>query len=224
MTQLPILTQIEARILGCLLEKKEATPDVYPLTFLSLKAAVNQKTSRDPVMSLEDAEINHAIKLLEQKELVRRQFASRADRFEHRLGHKYNLLQPQAVLLALLLLRGPQTAYELMARSERMAIFGSINYLREQLDLLITQSPSMVAITEPLYGQREERFAHLFCGEVARKPIVAPVPAPVVRLVPPAPTLAPSTTVISVSALEKRVQQLEREVAALRAHLEARSA
>ncbi|RFC68365.1 MULTISPECIES: DUF480 domain-containing protein [Mesorhizobium] len=224
MTQLPILTQIEARILGCLLEKKEATPDVYPLTFLSLKAAVNQKTSRDPVMSLEDAEINHAIKLLEQKELVRRAFASRADRFEHRLGHKYNLLQPQAVLLALLLLRGPQTAYELMARSERMAIFGSINYLREQLDLLITQSPSLVAITEPLYGQREERFAHLFCGEVARKPAVAPAPAPVVRLVPPAPVLAPSTTVINVSALEKRVQQLEREVAALRAHLEARSA
>ena len=129
MTQLPVLTQIEARILGCLLEKKESTPDVYPLTFLSLKAAVNQKTSRDPVMSLEDGEINHAIKQLEQKELIRRAFASRADRFEHRLGHKYNLLQPQAVLLALLLLRGPQTAYELMARSERMAIFGSINYL-----------------------------------------------------------------------------------------------
>jgi len=218
MTQLPVLTQIEARILGCLLEKKEATPDVYPLTFLSLKAAVNQKTSRDPVMSLEDAEINYAIKQLEQKELVRRAFASRADRFEHRLGHKYNVLQPQAVLLALLLLRGPQTAYELMARSERMAIFGSINYLREQLDLLISHAPPLVSITEPLYGQREERFAHLFFGEVVKKPAVVPVP--VARLVPPAPALAASTAVVNVAMLEKRVRMLEEEVAALRASLE----
>lgn len=222
MTQLPVLTQIEARVLGCLLEKKEATPDVYPLTFLSLKAAVNQKTSRDPVMSLEDAEINHAIKQLEQKELVRRAFASRADRFEHRLGHKYNLLQPQAVILALLLLRGPQTGYELMARSERMASFGSINYLREQLDLLITQSPPLVSITEPSYGQREERFAHLFCGEVAKKSAVLPEPA--ARSAPPPPSLAASTTVLNVSLLEKRVRLLEEEVAALRAQFGARNA
>jgi uncharacterized protein YceH (UPF0502 family) len=81
--ELPVLTAHEARILGCLIEKKETTPDIYPLTLNALQAAANQKTSREPVMSLEPSDIHRALKLLERKGLVRQNFGSRVERYEH---------------------------------------------------------------------------------------------------------------------------------------------
>ena len=128
--EFPILNPVEARILGCLIEKKETTPDVYPLTLNATQAAANQKTARDPVMVLESAEVHRALKLLEQKGLVRQSFASRVERYEHQLAQRFSLTPPQITILGLLLLRGPQTAYELLARSERMARFQSIEHLR----------------------------------------------------------------------------------------------
>ena len=80
---LPILSPVEARVLGCLIEKKELTPDVYPLTLNAALAAANQKTAREPVMALEQTEVHRALKLLEQKGLVRQIFASRVERYEH---------------------------------------------------------------------------------------------------------------------------------------------
>lgn len=210
MPELLILTPIEARVLGCLVEKKETTPDTYPLTLNALQMAANQKTSRDPVMSLEPAEIHRAVTQLEQKGLVRRAFASRVERFEHRLGQQLNLLQPQCVIIGLLLLRGPQTAYELLSRSERMTNFGSIDDLKEHLDLLIGHVPPLVVQLDRAPGQREERFAHLLCGEVTQEKF-AREPAPV-----------PSGS--ALAGLEARVTALEEEVAALRAALEARNA
>ncbi|MCC6204811.1 MAG: DUF480 domain-containing protein [Hyphomicrobiales bacterium] len=194
--ELPILNPTEARVLGCLAEKKELTPDVYPLTLNSAHAAANQKTAREPVMALEIVEVRRALGTLEQKGLVRQAFASRVERYEHLLAQKFSLTQNQIALLAMMLLRGLQTAHELMARAERMARFPSIDDLRGELDMLIGRRPPLVQLIERAPGQREERYAQLLTGAVA-------VPA------------ALSTTQAPASDMEMRVAALEEQVAAL---------
>lgn len=200
MTDLPILTPAEARILGSLIEKKELTPDVYPLTLNGALAAANQKTARDPVMALVEVDVNRALKTLAEKGLVRQAFASRVERYEHLLAQKFSLTQPQIAIIGLLLLRGPQTAHELMARSERMARFQSIDQLRGDLDLLIGRRPPLLQLIERGPGQREERYAQLLTGPVQ---------------------IAAQTTPLSDSAapyrpdLEERIEALERQVAEL---------
>ncbi|MER9329451.1 DUF480 domain-containing protein [Mesorhizobium sp. M0488] len=161
---LPILSPIEARVLGCLIEKKELTPDVYPMTLNGAHAAANQKTAREPVMSVELVEVRRALSQLEQKGLVRQAFASRVERYEHLVAQRFSLTSAQIALIGLMLLRGPQTAHELLARAERMARFSSIDALRTDLDLLIGRKPPLVMLIERGPGQREERFMHLLSG------------------------------------------------------------
>ncbi len=204
MTELPVLNPVEARVLGCLIEKKETTPDVYPLTLNAAHAAANQKTARDPVMALESTEVHRTLKLLEQKGLVRQSFASRVERYEHQMAQRFSLTQPQITILGLLLLRGAQTAYELLARSERMARFQSIEQLRAELDMLIGRKPPLIVDLGRAPGQREERFAHLLSGEV---PIAA------------AAAHQPVSSGAS-SDLEARVKALEDQVAELRTQLQ----
>jgi uncharacterized protein YceH (UPF0502 family) len=205
MTDLPVLSAVEARVLGCLIEKKELTPDVYPLTLNGAHQAANQKTAREPVMALELTEVRRALSTLEQKGLVRQAFASRVERYEHLMAQRFSLTTPQAALVGLLLLRGAQTAYELLARSERMARFSSIEDLRGELDMLIGRRPPLVQEIPRGPGQREDRFVHLLAGPVD----VAALSAQ--RSVPAMPA----------SDLEARVESLEQEVAALRARLDA---
>jgi uncharacterized protein YceH (UPF0502 family) len=197
---LPILNPAEARVLGSLIEKKELTPDVYPLTLNGALAAANQKTAREPVMALEQVEVQRALKLLTEKGLVRQVFASRVERYEHLLAQKFSLTQSQIVLIGLMLLRGPQTAYELFARSERMARFQSIEQLRGDLDLLIGRRPPLVQLIERGPGQREERYAHLLSGPVQAAAVAVPV-------LGSAQAYRPD--------LEERVEALERQVAEL---------
>ncbi|MER9756391.1 DUF480 domain-containing protein [Mesorhizobium sp. M0166] len=200
---LPILSPIEARVLGCLIEKKELTPDVYPLTLNAALAAANQKTAREPVMSVELGEVRRALGQLEQKGLVRQVFASRVERYEHVVAQRFSLTSAQIALLGLLLLRGPQTAYELLARSERMARLPSIDELRGNLDLLIGRRPPLVQQIDRGPGQREDRYVHLLSG---------PVEALAASALWQPPAAAPD--------LEARVRALEEELAALRARLE----
>ncbi|MBX3583944.1 MAG: DUF480 domain-containing protein [Rhizobiaceae bacterium] len=195
---LPILNPTEARVLGCLIEKRELTPDVYPLTLNGAVAAANQKTAREPVMALEEVEVNRALKTLAEKGLVRQVYGSRVERYEHLLSQKFSLTQPQIAIVGLLLLRGLQTAHELLARSERMARYQSIEQLRGDLDLLIGRRPPLIQLIERGAGQREERYAHLLSGEVQ-----VPVHA------------APVTTSSRRSDLEERVEALEKQVADL---------
>jgi uncharacterized protein len=202
--ELPILNPVEARVLGCLIEKKETTPDVYPLTLNAAHAAANQKTARDPVMALESTEVHRTLKLLEQKGLVRQTFASRVERYEHQMAQRFSLTQPQTTIVGLLLLRGPQTAYELLARSERMARFQSIEQLRGELDMLIGRKPPLIVDLGRAPGQREERFAHLLSGEVQ---ITAAAPQ--------------SVSFGASPDLEARIQALEEQVAELRAQVQA---
>ena len=141
------------------------------------------------------------MKLLEQKGLVRQSFASRVERYEHQLAQRFSLTQPQITILGLLLLRGPQTAYELLARSERMARFQSIEQLRGELDMLIGRKPALIVELGRAPGQREERFAHLLSGEVQIQATAQP------------------ESFDASSDLEARVQALEEQVAELRTQL-----
>ncbi|RUW91098.1 DUF480 domain-containing protein [Mesorhizobium sp. M7A.F.Ca.US.010.02.1.1] len=202
---LPILSPIEARILGCLIEKKELTPDVYPLTLNAALAAANQKTAREPVMALEQTEVHRGLKLLEQKGLVRQMFGSRVERYEHQMAQRFSLTTPQTALIALLLLRGPQTVHELSARTERMARFSSIEDLRAELDMLIGRRPSLIQEIPRGPGQREDRYVHLLSGPVDVTVLSA----------------QRSASVLPASDLEARLEALEQEVAALRARLDA---
>ncbi|WP_224547088.1 YceH family protein [Mesorhizobium sp. CA16] len=207
MTDLPILSAVEARVLGSLIEKKELTPDVYPLTLNGAHAAANQKTAREPVMALELTEVRRALSTLEQKGLVRQAFASRVERYEHLMAQRFSLTTPQIAVIGLLLLRGAQTAHELLARSERMARFASIEELRGNLDLMIGRRPPLIQLLELAPGQREERYVHLLSGPVEAAAVAAA-------------SWQPAAT-SSDTDLEARVKALEEEVAGLRAKIEA---
>lgn len=158
------LTPTEARIIGCLIEKAATTPEAYPLTVNSLQLAANQKTSRDPVMALEEGEIGHALRELEDRGWVRVVHGSRALRYEHRIDEKLSTTKSQRALLCLLMLRGPQSAPELLTRSDRLAEVGSLEDVKQVLERL--QQRGFVANIGRAVGQREDRYAHLFCGAV----------------------------------------------------------
>jgi len=200
---LPLLTAAEARVLGCLIEKEATTPDVYPLTIAAAQGAANQKTAREPVMALETGAVNHALRQLEEKGLARKVFSSRADRYEHRTAAHFGLPPQQVVLLGLLLLRGPQTAGELLSRSERLHAFADTDEVRHQLDRLALRQLVVQVPRGP--GQREDRFAHLLCGPVDMDAITARDANAGGEA--PAPGLA-----ARVSALEAEVAELREQV------------
>lgn len=172
----PLLNEIEARILGCLVEKAATTPEQYPLTANAVMVAANQKTSREPLMDLELGAVGHALRTLEDKKLVRCQHASRAYRYEHRFEEVYTLTGPQRVILCLLMLRGPQTAPELLTRSERMIKFNDVEQVRETLDRLARRQPAMAVKIPRQAGQREERYMHLMCGSAHAEHAAAHMP------------------------------------------------
>lgn len=196
----PLLTASEARILGSLLEKQATTPDTYPLTLNALVLACNQKTAREPTMQLEPGDVGHAVRQLEARGWLKPQHAARADRYEHRVDSKLDINRAQAALLALLMLRGPQTVSELRARAERIAAFASDEDVAHALDRMGQREPALVACLPRQAGQREDRYAHLLCGtpEVSMQPARARSEPAV------APGLADR-----VAALEARIARLE---------------
>ena len=199
------LTTTEARILGCLVEKEATTPDQYPLTQNAILTASNQKTSRDPVMNLEAGQVGHALRQLESRGLVKTVFGSRADRFEHRLSERYSLTRDQQAVLTLLMLRGPQTAGELLGRSERLHRFDGADAVHHALDRLAQREPSLVIRIPRGPGQREDRYAHCLCGE------------PDISALPVASSESPSSrgAAARIDELELRVAELESIVARL---------
>lgn len=198
-----LLTPIEARILGCLIEKEATTPEQYPLTENALVVASNQKTSRDPLMELTPGDVGHALRQLEPRQLVRSVHGARAQRYEHRFAKGYGITTPQQAVLALLLLRGAQTLNELLTRSERLAKFADADDVRHTLDRLATREPALVVRLPKASGQREERYMHLLCGPVDVEALAASNPAT-------ASAASPGR-----AALEERIAALEARVAAL---------
>lgn len=161
----PVLTPVEARILGSLAEKAATTPDTYPLTLNNLVLACNQKTAREPVTNLSPGEIGHALRQLEPRGLVKSEYGARAERYHHRIDRVFDLTPAQGSLMALLLLRGPQTLHELLSRSERMHRFAGTDDVRHALERLAERDTPLVRRLPRGSGQREDRYAHLLCGE-----------------------------------------------------------
>lgn len=202
-TELPaLLTATEARILGSLVEKEATTPEAWPLTANAVQLACNQKNNREPILELEAGEIGHALRELESRGLVHSVHGARAQRYEHRLDKVYSLTRQQQALVSVLLLRGPQTAAELMTRCERLAGPRDLDDTRQQLERLGQRG--LVVNLGRGAGQREDRYMHLLCGPVAAEALanVAARPASPAR-----------------ASLEARVEALEAEMAELRDRL-----
>lgn len=203
------LDAVEVRVLGALLEKELLTPDVYPMTLPGLLAACNQKTSREPVTELSAAEATAALERLRELVLVWKVTGGRAEKWEHNLEAKWQAGKPEKAMLALLLLRGAQTAAELRARAERMHELASVEAAEELLGRMAAHTEPLVAELPRRPGQKETRWTHLVSGAPA-----AEAPSP--RAAAP-PRLSPIEE--RLLALEERVVALEAELAALRGSL-----
>ncbi|MCC4601618.1 YceH family protein [Xanthomonas melonis] len=210
----PVLDAAQARVLGCLIEKEATTPDAYPLTVNAAQVAANQKTAREPVLTLQTGVVHHALRQLETLGLVRQQFSSRAERYEHKLGSALDLTRQQVALLGLLLLRGPQTLGELYARSERLARFNDADDVRHHLERLIQRG--LAAQLPRASGQREDRYAHLLSGALD----VEALQAAVARAAPSARTGSDTSELEArVQSLEEQLQELRTQVAELHTRL-----
>ena len=160
-----ILTAMQVRVLGCLLEKKESTPDQYPLTLNSLRNACNQKSSRYPVVNYTEGEVGHTIRELESLGLVREQWGARVPKYEHLANKALDLHSKGVALLTTLMLRGPQTLGELRTHCHRMYEFDDLDDVQYALQKLAEGELPMVIALPRQPGQKEGRFAHLLCGE-----------------------------------------------------------
>lgn len=163
---LALIDAIEARILGSLVEKEATTPEAYPLTANSLVLACNQKNNRDPVLELEPGDVGHALRVLEERGLVRSVHGTRAQRYEHRFNQSWSVTLKQQAILSVMLLRGPQTVVELLSRCERLQAFADVEEVRLTLDRLVRRNPAVVVKLGRQSGQREDRYMHLLCGPV----------------------------------------------------------
>lgn len=165
-----LLTLVECRVLATLMEKARTVPDSYPLTLNSLLNGCNQKTSRDPLMELREPEALHALDSLRSQGLVRDNSGNRAMRFEHNFQRGIGVPEQSAVLLGLLMLRGPQTAGELRINCERWYRFADISSVEGFLDELHERSEEkggpLVVKLPRAGGEREQRWMHLLCGPV----------------------------------------------------------
>jgi uncharacterized protein YceH (UPF0502 family) len=159
------LTPIQARILGCLIEKKETTPEQYPLTLNALKNACNQKTARYPVTAYKEGEIGHTLRELESLGLVREAWGSRVAKYEHQAGKVLELQSKGLALLCPLMLRGPQTPGELKTNAHRLHEFDDLDDIQYTLQRLAEREPPLVVSLPRQPGQKEVRYAHLLCGE-----------------------------------------------------------
>ena len=211
---LPKLDAIEARVIGCLIEKSITTPDQYPLTLNALVNACNQKSSRDPVMSLQPGEVQHAIRTLEAAHLVRTEenFKSRTEKYTQRFCNtRYSDQQfdaGQLAIVCLLLLRGPQTPGELRSRSGRLHTFADNEEVVIAANSLIERDGEPMLVKLPRRpGRKDAEYMHLFSGPID-------VESYVTKAETARSTGSSSRT--SVAELEERVEQLEADVARLK--------
>lgn len=200
------LNEVETRVLGCLIEKDLATPEYYPLTLNALTNACNQKSNRDPVMALEEADVVRALDALRGSGFARLSAEGiRAAKYCHSLSERFTLEPEELAVLAELMLRGPQTVGELRTRAERMRSFTGLEAVEEVLQALMERDMPLVTRLPRQAGRKEPRFAHLFSGEPE---ITAE------EYVPPQETAR-----VRVAAENERIGRLEAEVAALRAEV-----
>lgn len=204
-----ILSPLELRVLGCLIEKESTTPDTYPLSLNALTSACNQKTNRDPLMDLNENTVLDTVEALIKKSLVtaRGGAGSRVSKFAHRLSNRLldedQFSRPELALLCVLFLRGPQTPGELKSRCTRIHTFRDTAELLATVEHLEQRAGGAAVVKLPTRpGHKESRYAHLFAGEVESLP-------------------ASDASAATVSDEAARIAQLELEVGSLRRDLDA---
>ena len=209
------LSPEEVRVLGCLLEKQRTTPDIYPLTLNALRSACNQTTNRDPVVQYDEETIREALNRLARRRFTRltSYHGSRAAKFRHLLDEALQIGPEEQAVLAVTMLRGPQTPGELLQRTERMFRFPDSPALQVVLERLIERE--LAARYDRRPGQREERYGHLL-GDEAEEPAAAPAPVHAAAVAPPAPRARDDDR---LDRLERELAELRAEVAALREEL-----
>ncbi|WP_290675728.1 YceH family protein [Aquabacterium sp.] len=171
------LTAEEARVLAVLVEKQHTVPDSYPLSLNALTLGCNQKTARDPVMQLSEADVLQAVNGLKELSLVNEVSGSRVVRFDHNAARGLGVPSQSVALLTMLLLRGPQTSAELRLHTERLHRFADISSVEGFLEELAEREPKRVVKLPRAPGARENRWAHLLCGEVQIPEAAAYAPA-----------------------------------------------
>ena len=202
-----VLTPVEARVLGSLVEKEITTPEYYPLSLNALANACNQKNNREPVTSLDEDQIRQALHGLEDDGLAgpARGTESRVTKYEHRMQEVFNFTRGEVAVVCVLLLRGPQTPGELRGRTERMHRFEELSDVQATLQRLMQREPPLVKVLPRQPGTKEARYAHLLAGDVVEA--------------------APSTAFVesggsTTAQLEAEVAALRHEVAELRGQVE----
>lgn len=193
-----LLSAIEQRILGSLVEKSRTTPDYYPMTISALTAACNQKTSRNPVVNYDEETVTLTLNSLKIKGLIGTATGagSRTIKYKHNLAIVYPLLPVELAVLCLLLLRGPLTPGEINTNSARLYEFDTIGEIQEILAKLAADEPAYVKQLTKKAGQKEARYMHLFGGSVLEEPEVT----------------GENTIPLYPAELEQRVAKLEKEL------------
>ena len=216
------LSPLEARVIGCLIEKQITTPDQYPLSLNALVNACNQKSNRDPVMEVDEVTIQGTVDQLARKHFVveKSGFGSRVPKFQHRFCNtEYGTLKLTAQELAIvceLLLRGPQTPGELRTRASRMAPFSEVGQVEAALESLRTREDGPFVVRLPREpGRRDSRYAHLFSGAVA-VPAIEDEPHTV------AVANVAAATPSRLDRLEEQVRRLREELDDMKRRLDAR--
>ena len=196
-----ILSEVETRVLGSLVEKELTTPEYYPLSLNALVNACNQKSNRDPVMNLNQNAVSQALRTLDKEDLAGPADAmdNRVTKFGHRLQEAFNFDRRETAILCELLLRGPQTPGELRSRAERMHPFDDLGQVLSTLQRLSQREPPMVKLLPRQPGTKEARYSHLLSDDVQTQ----------------APQAAPEAAVIHSTADSQRIARLENEVVAL---------
>ena len=204
-----MLNEVEARVLGALLEKEITTPDYYPLSLNALVNACNQKSNRDPVMTLDEDAVRSALRSLHDNSLARSVSAadSRVTKYEHRLQEAFNFDRREAAIICELLLRGAQTPGELRSRAERMHHFDELSEVQSGLQRLMTREPPLVKVLARQPGTKESRYMHLLAGDVE--------PAAATPAHEPSPIISRENT-DKVSRLESEVAELRKDIAELK--------
>lgn len=197
-----LLSPVQARVIGALVEKSLTTPQYYPMTVNALTAACNQKNCRSPVMQLREGEVGSALLDLLERDLVAEDAGARSPRWRHRFTHQLLLKPPAQALLVALMLRGPQTLAELRANAANLGGPDDQAEVKAVLDDLADRAQPLVRRLVREAGRSQERYAHLLCGEDAIPEVTA------------APVAAAGGLAARVEELERRVAELEQRLQA----------
>jgi uncharacterized protein YceH (UPF0502 family) len=201
-----LLSDVDARVLGSLVEKEITTPEYYPLSLNALVNACNQKSNRDPVMNLDEDAVRRSLRALGEQYLARSASTtdSRVPKYEHRLADTFNFHRHEVAVICVLLLRGPQTPGELRVRTERMYAFEDLDGVHSALQLLMKREPPLVKVLPRQPGTKEARYVHLLSGDVE---------------VPEPNAAAQETNPPESAADMERLTRLEGEVASLQTEI-----